>query len=146
MRAGTPPNVIVRTARFLLANKHKITGEVRFKARYAVGGHRDRLKPFLRHGLQTLQLIRTRVLLTVAAKLNFKISSTDEGLAYLQSDSLLQFKIYIKVSTIEFNIEGDMTPQYTNSLRGLSILKKVWKFPESSSTLNPSFFIEKLKI
>ena len=44
MRAEIPQNANVLTARFVLAIKHKITREVRFKARYVVGGNRDRLK------------------------------------------------------------------------------------------------------
>ena len=37
MRAETPPNASVLIARVLLEIKHKITGDVRFKARNVIG-------------------------------------------------------------------------------------------------------------
>ena len=72
MRAEIPPNANVIPARFVLAIKHKITGEVRFKAKYFIRGHRDRLKAFLVHGSQTLQAISVRMLLAPAVIFNFK--------------------------------------------------------------------------
>ena len=54
MRAEISPNANVLTARLVLEIKHKNTARVRFKARYVIGGHRDRLKAFLVHGSQTL--------------------------------------------------------------------------------------------
>ena len=97
------------------------------------------------YGSQALQPISALVLLRLTEKLNLKTSSTDVGLAYLQSDDLLQFKNNIKVPSVEFDIEEDMTPQYTNSHQGLSTLKEAWKFPESTYTLKPSLFIQKIK-
>ena len=72
-RAEIPRNANLLSARFVLAIKHKITGEVRFKARYVVAGHRDRLKSFLVLGSQTRQPISVRILVALAAIFNFKI-------------------------------------------------------------------------
>ena len=93
MCAEILPNVSVLTARFMLAIKHKITREVRFKARCVVGGHRDRRKSFLVHGSQTVQPISVRVLVALSAIFNFKIWSTDVKLAYLQADEPMQRKV-----------------------------------------------------
>ena len=73
IRAEIPPNASVLTARFVLAIKHKISDEVRFKPRYATRGDCDRLKAFLVHDLQMLLLISVRVLVALAAIFNFKI-------------------------------------------------------------------------
>ena len=72
MRAEIQPSANVLKDRFKLAIKHKIIGEVRFKAGYVIGGHHDRLKAFFVHVSQTLQTISVRVLVALAAVFNFK--------------------------------------------------------------------------
>ena len=73
MGTGIPPKVNVPTARFVLAVKHKVSGEVRFKERYLIRGHRDKLKAFPVHGAQTLQPISFRVFMILALHLISKL-------------------------------------------------------------------------
>ena len=62
IRVEIPRSAYVPIERFVLANKYKITGEVRFKEINVIGSHLHRLKLFLVHGSQTLQSITVIVL------------------------------------------------------------------------------------
>ena len=53
-------------ARFVLGIKSDADGGVKYKARYVIGGHRDKLKHYMVHGAQTLQQSSARLLLTLA--------------------------------------------------------------------------------
>ena len=86
------------------------------------------------------------MLLALAAKLSFKISSTDVKFTYLQSGALKQFMIYTGEPAAGFDPEEDKTPKYTNPLYDLSAQKYLWKFPQNSYKVDLSFFIEKIKI
>ena len=97
MPAEIPPSVIVLTVRFLLAVKHKITGDVRFKARYVVEGYRDKLKASLVQGIQTLRPISARLRVAIAAMVNFKFRSTGVKLVYFQADKPLHPKAYQQI-------------------------------------------------
>ena len=73
------------TARFVLAIKSNADGQVKYKARYVIGGHRDRLKQYLVHGAQALQASSARLILAIAAIYDLAVWSCDVKLAYLQS-------------------------------------------------------------
>ena len=55
LREELPDGANALTARFVLAIKSNADGQVKYKARYVIGGHRDRLKQYLVHGAQALQ-------------------------------------------------------------------------------------------
>ena len=107
MRAEIPLNANAPTARFAQAIKHKITWEVRLKARHVLGNNRDSLKSFLLHGPKTLRPISVSILTALAEISYFKIWSTDVKCAYLQAEDQLQRKIYIGQPAIEFHLEED---------------------------------------
>ena len=71
--AQIPSNANVPTSRFELAIEHKIIGKVRFKARYVVEGHRDRLRSILMYDSQTQQPIDALLFLALSAISNFNI-------------------------------------------------------------------------
>ncbi len=49
-----PDGANALTARFVLEIKSNSVGKIKYKARYVVGGHRDTLKHYMAHGVQTL--------------------------------------------------------------------------------------------
>ena len=72
MRVELLPHANVPTAQFVLAIRHKITGEVRFRGRYAMRGHSDSLKAFLVHGSLTRQPARLHVHVVLSIIFNSK--------------------------------------------------------------------------
>ena len=126
MRVAIPPNANVPTARLLLAIKHKITGKVRFKARYVVGGHSDKLKSFFVHGSQSLQPINVLYTCCTFRNIKFTIWCSDVKLPYLQAGEPLQRKIFIGELAIEFDLEEDVVLQLIRPLYGLSDTEDLW--------------------
>ncbi len=57
-----PDGANALTAHFVLAIKSNTHGQVKYKVRYVIGGHRDKLKHFLVHGAQTLEALSARLL------------------------------------------------------------------------------------
>ncbi len=53
-RSELPENPNALTPRFVLAMKSNEDDQLRFKARYVIGGHRDKLKHYMIDGAQTL--------------------------------------------------------------------------------------------
>lgn len=51
--------------RFVLEIKSTKEGEKKFKARYVIGGHHEKLKDFMVHSSQTLQNSYIRILLEI---------------------------------------------------------------------------------
>ena len=73
MKEELPNGANALTARFVLAIKSNTDGQVKYKARYVIGGHRDELKQYLVHGAQTLQASSARLLLALAAIHGFDV-------------------------------------------------------------------------
>ena len=69
-RAEILQSASVYTARLVLVNKGKISGEVRFKARYVIELYFDMLKEIFKHGVQTIQPTCVRELVALAAIFN----------------------------------------------------------------------------
>ena len=72
---GRNPNIV--PSRFVLAIKHKDTGEEVYKGRFVLGGHRDRDKRTVVHNATTLKQASIRLLLALATILGFNLWSTD---------------------------------------------------------------------
>ena len=68
--------------------KSNADGEIKYKARYIIGGHRDYLKHYMVHGAQTAQPSSARLLLALAMALEFDVCPRDVKLAYLQSSRI----------------------------------------------------------
>ena len=54
------------TPRFVLAIKSNADGKIKYKTRYVISGHRDRLEPFLFHSAHSLQASSVHLLLATA--------------------------------------------------------------------------------
>ena len=94
----------VLTARFVLAIKSSADGSTKYKARYVIGGHRDKIKHCMVHGAQTLQSASARLLLALASVLKFSVWSADLKSAYLQSTESLHRRVFVRYPAKEFNL------------------------------------------
>ena len=80
-----PPDGHILPGRFVLAIKSTDDGKIKYKARYVIGGHRDKYKDLMVHSTSTLQPQSVRLLLALAAIFEFDIWTSDVRQAYLQS-------------------------------------------------------------
>ena len=121
-----PPDANVIPGRFVLAIKSKLDGKIMFKARFVVGGHRDRLKEFMVHSSQTLQPQSIRILLALAVIFGFKIWTADVRQAYLQSAIKLQREVYVKTNASEFELKPNKCLKLLRPLYGLCESGDLW--------------------
>ena len=61
------------TKRFVRAIKSNADGVIKYKARYVIGGHRDKLKHSMADGAQTLQASSSRLLFALASMHSFPV-------------------------------------------------------------------------
>ena len=88
--------------RFVLAIKSSEDSMTKYKARYVIGGHRDRLKHMMVHTTSTLQPQFIRLLPALAAIHVFHIWASGVRQAYLQSAEPLIRDFFIKRPVLEF--------------------------------------------
>ena len=77
LREEIPPDANVLPGRFVLAIKSADNGQAKWKARYVIGGHRDKLKRLMVHSAKTLQPASIRLLLGLAAVHKLKVWTSD---------------------------------------------------------------------
>ena len=65
------------TARFVFTINFNADGEVKYKARYVIGEHRDSINSYLVPGAQTLQASSSRLLLALASMFRISVCSSD---------------------------------------------------------------------
>ena len=126
LKEELPDGANALTARFVLAIKSTVDGKVKYKARYVMGGHRDRLKNFLVHDAQTVSPSSTRLFLCLSAMFDFKIWSFDVKLAYLQSEGTMPRDVYIKNPAPEFELAPHECFQLLKPLYGLGDAGDLW--------------------
>ena len=119
LREDIPPDGNVLPGRFVLAVKSTEDGEVKFKARYVIGGQRDKLKGFMVHTSQTLQPSSVRLLLALAELHGFSTWTSDVTQAYLQSAVPLMRDVFIKDLVPKFELNPNQGLQLRRTLYGL---------------------------
>jgi Reverse transcriptase (RNA-dependent DNA polymerase) len=135
-------------SRFVLAIKYSATGEKKCKARFTVGGHKDRLKHSMVHTESNLSPTSIRMLLAVASILGMDIWCENVKQAYLQSAERLRCKIFVKPGIMQLG--KDEFLQLLLPLYGLTEAGDYWSQTlvehcvghaqyEQSAT-DPSFF------
>ena len=126
LREEIPPNGHVLPGRFVLSIKSTEFGDEEFKARYVIGGHRDRHKEFMVHTSQILQPASVRLMLVIASIFNFEVWTSDVRQAYLQSAEPLSRAIYIDPPSPKFSLAPEECLQLMKPLYGLCKSGDLW--------------------
>lgn len=96
------PNIL--GGRFVLAVKDKGTKREVWKARFIVQRHRDKMKTSLGHGTPVSKQITIKLLVGLSSTFGFKLFSTGETQAYLQSGEKPMREVYVR-PTKEFRLK-----------------------------------------
>ena len=126
LREESPDNANVLPGSFVSTIKSTEDGQEKFKARYVIGGHRDKLKQFMVHSSQTLQPTSVRLLLAMASMFGFNVWTADVRQAYLQSAEPLMRDIFIKDPVPEFELDASQCLQILRTLCGLCESGDLW--------------------
>ena len=121
-----PKDANVLPGRFVLSIKSTIDGQTKFKARYVIGGHRDKLKHFMVYSSQTLQPSSVRLLLSLASLYGFDVWTADVRQAYLQSSEALIRDVFIKDPVREFELYPTQCLKLLRPLYGLCESRVLW--------------------
>jgi hypothetical protein len=126
LREDVPTGANKLKARYVLAIKDADTNKCIYKARYVLGGHRDRLKHLLVHTSSTLRPPSIRIILAVSAILEFKVWTVDISQAYLQSANDIDRDIFVDNPAPEFALSPDQCLQLIRPLYGLGDANEMW--------------------
>lgn len=112
-------------SRFVLVLKYSTTGEVRERARFVIGGHRDKVKHRMIRTASTLShTFFLRLVLALVSIFGFDVFSEDVRQAYLQSASNPQQTIFVEPNELELG--HDELLQRTLPLYGPSESGEFW--------------------
>ncbi len=126
IREELPNGANALTARFVLAIKSNSDSEIKYKARYVIGGYSDTLKHYMVHGAQRLRVSSARLLITSAYIFGFYECSSDVKLAYLQSTVPLRRRLFITNPASEFQREPHECFELLRPLYGLCDAGDLW--------------------
>lgn len=126
LKEDIPPDGNVLPGRFVLTIKSTDDKEVKCKALYVIGGHRDRYKDFMVHTSSTLQLQSVRLLLALAAIHGFHVWTSDVRQAYLKAAEPIAREIFIRKPVGEFELEPSQCLQLLKPLYGLCESGDFW--------------------
>ena len=122
--AGENPNVI--PSRFVLAIKHSQNDDEppRLKARFVLGGHRDKDKDRLVHDTKTVRTDSFRLLIALGTLLGLRLSLIDWKQGYAQCDSKLLRRVFIRPKELELKMNELV--QIMKPVYGLSDAGDYW--------------------
>ena len=126
LKEEIPPNGNILPGRFALGFKSTEGGKMKYKARYVIGGHRDRFKEMMVHSAATQQPQSIRLLLALARIFGFDIWTSDVRQSYLQSAVPLSREVFIKNPVHEFELDADQCLQLLKPLYGLCESGDLW--------------------
>lgn len=126
LREEIPKDGNVLPVIFVLALKSSVDGQIKHKARYVIGGHRDRLKHMMVHSTSTLQPSSIRLLLALAAIQGFDVGTSDVRQAYLQSAKPLARDVFIARPVREFELDPSQCLQLLKPLYVLCESGDLW--------------------
>ena len=116
-------NLNVILSRFVLTIKEN-DGITKYKARFVLGGHKDRDKNRIVHNSTTLRHSSVRVWMALATIMGFDIWSSDVTQAYLQAGAKLQRKVFTRPNIL--NLAQNELLQVILPLYGLTDSGDYW--------------------
>lgn len=126
LKEEVPDDANILPGRFVMTIKSTVDGSIKHKARFVVGGHRDKLKQFMVHSSQTLQPQSIRLLLALATAFGFDIWTSDVTQAYLQSSLPLARDLFLNSNAPELQLTADQCLKLLKPLYGLCESGDLW--------------------
>ena len=124
IRQELPADANIVPSRYVLAIKHGESGQTRLKARFVIGGHRDRQRQQLVHDSPTVRPESTRMLVALATILGLPLVLADWAQGYAQSQSPLLRKVFTRPN--ELDLAPDELVQIVRPCYGLSDAGDYW--------------------
>ena len=100
-----PPDAKILPGRFVLAIKSTKNNQIKYKARFVIGGHRDNLKQLMVHNTPILQPQFIRLLLALAVSHGFDTWTSDVIQVFFQSAVSLLRDIFLTKDIPEFDLK-----------------------------------------
>ncbi len=111
---------------FVLAIKSSESGQVKFKARYVISGHRDKLKHYMVHSSKTLQFSSIPFLFSSSSMHELDVWTTDVRQAYLQASEPITRDVFLRNPAPEFELPAEKSLLLIKPLYGLHELGDIW--------------------